>query len=188
MVKKAKNLKVIEAPAILRLDLGCGKNKREGFHGVDARQFDGKVDTVFDLRQPWAWPDGSIEEAHSSHFLEHLTGHERVHFFNELFRVLRPGGKATIIVPSWTSERAYGDPTHQWPPVTGFSFFYLNKQWREANAPHTGYVCDFDFVGGNSLAQPWDSRNQETQSFAQTHYINVAQDMHVTITKPDKPR
>lgn len=179
---KAK-LKAIEAEKLLKLDLGCGPNKREGFIGVDERQFDGKVDVVHDLKKKWPWKDGSVEEVHCSHFLEHLEGHERVHFFNELHRVLIPKGKATIIVPSWTSERAYGDPTHKWPPVCGFAFYYLDKNWRAANAPHTGYDCDFEFVGGNSIAQPWNLRNQETQSFAQTHYLNVAQDMHVSLTK-----
>ena len=86
-------------------------------------------------------------------------------------------------MPSWTSERAYGDPTHQWPPVVGFSFYYLNKAWREVNAPHCGYTCDFDFMGGNGVAPPWDCRPQEVQAFAQIHYINVATDMFITLTK-----
>ena len=178
---KAKKLALVQ-PAALKLDLGCGPNKRDGFHGVDIMEFKG-VDTVADLRGRWPWVDGSVEEVHCSHFLEHLTGAERVRFFNELYRVLKKDAKATIIVPSWTSERAYGDPTHQWPPVVGFSFYYLNKAWRDVNAPHCGYTCDFDFTGGNSLANPWNLKTQEAQAFAQTHYINVAQDMHVTVSK-----
>jgi hypothetical protein len=181
LVAKAK-LKPVAKQELLKLDLGCGKNKRQGFTGVDSRQFDG-VDLVADLTKPWQWKDGTVEEVHCSHFLEHLTGSERVHFFNELHRVMIPGGKASIIVPHWSSERAYGDPTHQWPPVVFFSFFYLNEEWRKANAPHSGYKCNFEASGGNSLAQPWQSRNQETQSFAQTHYTNVCQDLHVTVTK-----
>lgn len=203
-----KKLAAVAAPELVKLDFGCGPRKREGFHGVDALPFDGKVDTVMNIAwrpgkipglinpvtnkdavilksgfAKWHWADGSVDEAHASHFLEHLTGNERVHFFNELFRVLRPGAQASIIVPSWTHERAYGDPTHQWPPVVGFSFYYLNAKWREVNAPHCGYTCDFDFAGGNGLAAPWDSRSQETQAFAQTHYLNVATDMFVTVTK-----
>jgi hypothetical protein len=184
-LRKKQQPVVVEVtpPLPLRLDLGCGPNKREGFHGVDARQFDGKVDTVLDLRQQWPWADDSVDEAHSSHFIEHISGQERVHFFNELYRVLRKGAKVTIIVPAWNSERAYGDPTHQWPPFCGFAFFYLDKGWREANAPHVGYTCDFEFVGGNSISPQWAVRNQEVQAFAQTHYVNVAQDIHVTLTK-----
>lgn len=165
-----------------RLDLGCGPKKKEGFVGVDSIKFEG-VDVVADLRKPWKWKDSTVDEVHCSHFLEHLTGVERVTFFNELYRVLKKDGKATIIVPSWTSERAYGDPTHQWPPVVGMSFYYLDKNWRAANAPHCGYNCDFQFIGGNSLANPWHLKTQEVQAFAQTHYLNVAQDMHVTLTK-----
>jgi hypothetical protein len=44
---KAK-LKSVELPK-LKLDLGCGKNKKPGFLGVDSRKFDG-VDWVADLR------------------------------------------------------------------------------------------------------------------------------------------
>jgi SAM-dependent methyltransferase len=179
-VAKAK-LKQVEAPRLLKLDLGCGPNPRPGFEGVDALDFGQPI--KHDLRKAWPWKDGTVDEVHCSHFLEHLTGAERVHFFNELHRVMIPGGKASIIVPHWSSERAYGDPTHQWPPVVFFSFFYLNAEWRKANAPHSGYTCDFDATGGNSLAHPWMTRNQETQAFAQTHYMNVAQDLHVTITK-----
>jgi len=141
------------------------------------------VDKVVDLTKPWIWGDESVSEVHCSHFLEHLDQKERVHFFNELYRVLQKDAKATIIVPSWTSERAYGDPTHKWPPVVGFSFLYLNKAWRDANAPHTDYKCDFGFQGGNSLAHPWGLKNQEAQIFAQTHYLNVAQDTWVTLTR-----
>lgn len=181
MAKAQRKLAVVPAVS-LKLDLGCGPRKREGFIGVDSIKFDG-VDEVTDLRKPWKWGADTVEEVHCSHFLEHLTGAERVHFFNELYRVMKKDGKATIIVPSWTSERAYGDPTHQWPPVVGMSFFYLDKNWRAANAPHCGYTCDFGFVGGNSIASPWNLKTQEAQAFAQTHYLNVAQDMHVTLTK-----
>ena len=166
---------------ILKLDLGCGPNPRDGFEGVDAIDFG--QPHKHDLRKAWPWKDGTVEEVYCSHFLEHLTGAERVHFFNELHRVMVPGGKATIIVPHWSSERAYGDPTHQWPPVVFFSFFYLNEEWRKANAPHSGYRCNFEASGGNSISQQWQARNQETQSFAQTHYMNVCQDLHVTVTK-----
>lgn len=186
-----KKLKVVETPKLLKLDLGCGKNKRQGFHGVDSLKFDG-VDTVLNLVEPhehhpfsfkpWPWENDSVEEVYCSHFLEHLSQIERVHFFNELWRVMIKDSKGMFIVPSWTSERAYGDPTHKWPPVTGFSFLYLNKEWREVNAPHVGYTCNFTFQGGNSIAHPWSLRSQEVQLMAQNHYVNVAQDMWVTIT------
>jgi hypothetical protein len=126
----------------MKLDLGCGKAAIPGFEGADIIDFGQKW--LVDLTKPWPWADGSAEEAFSSHFVEHLEPEERVHFANELFRVLRPGATARILVPHWRSHRAYGDMTHKWPPVSESWFNYLNADWRKKNAPHdTRYTCDF---------------------------------------------
>lgn len=165
----------------MKLDLGCGKNKKEGFTGVDSIAFDG-VDVVADLREPWQWEDGSVDEVHCSHTLEHLAWPERVHFFNELYRVLKPGAKATIVIPHWTSARYYGDPTHK-EPFSEFGFYYLNKEWRGSNAPHTGYTCDFDSTWGYSLHPALGSRNQEFQQFAVQWYKEACTDIIATVTR-----
>jgi len=168
-----------------KLDLGCGPNKRSGFVGVDIREFPG-VDVVLDLRQPWPWSDDSVEEAFSSHFIEHLTGQERIDFFNELYRVLKPGARATIICPHWAHESAYGDPTHQWPPVTAWTFYYLSREWRTANAPHVPYTCDFHCTVG-SRAEPTDrwanEGDEETRRFRMTRNLNTARELVALLTK-----
>lgn len=166
----------------LRLDLGAGKNKREGFKAVDIRRFEG-VDVVADLRKPWPWKDHSVDEIHASHFLEHLDGMERVHFVNELYRVLKKDGKATLICPHWASCRAYGDVTHKWPPVSEMWFYYLSKEWRDANAPHNDfYECDFNAAWGWSLHPLVAQRAQEYQQNATQFYKEAIQDVHVTLT------
>lgn len=167
----------------LRLDLGCGKNKREGFTGVDVRQFPG-VDVVADLAKPWPWPDGSVEEVHCSHMLEHVPRLQRPPFFNELHRVLRPGGKATFITPHWASCRAYGDVTHEWPPVSEFFWLYLDRAWREVNAPHNDmYTCDFATTYGYSPAAWLTGRNTEYVQEALTKFKEAAQDMQSTCVR-----
>lgn len=173
----------------MKLDIGCGKNKREGFIGVDRIAFEG-VDIVADLRQTWPFEDSSIEEVHSSHTVEHFTAVERVHFVNELYRVLQPGGKATIIIPHWASCRAYGDPTHQWPPVSEFWFYYLKKDWRATQAPHTdsenwpeGFSCNFEVTWGYAIHEQVQARNAEFQQFAVNFYKEAIQDMYATLTK-----
>lgn len=179
----------VKAP-LLKLDIGCGKNKKEGFHGVDSIAFDG-VDTVFDVRSgKWPWDDASVEEVHASHFLEHLDAQERVHFFNELYRVMIPGGKALIITPHWASNRAYGDPTHKWPPVAEMAFYYLDKGWRAGNAPHTdaehnpnGFKCDFQATWGYSLHGHLTTRNTEYQQHAIQFWKESCQDTIATLTK-----
>lgn len=179
---QAKLKKILKATE-LKLDLGCGTYKRDGFVGVDCRKFDG-VDQVVDLRKPWPWADGSVTEAHCSHFIEHLTASERVHFVNELYRVMVVGAKCTMITPHWASCRAYGDLTHQWPPVSEFWFYYLNKEWREKNAPHNdGYTCDFECTWGYGIRPDLTVRNQEYQQYAMTNYKEAVQDMNCTMTK-----
>jgi SAM-dependent methyltransferase len=181
MARKSALVKNL-APAPTKLDLGCGPNKQPGYYGVDSIDFVG-VDLVFDLTQPWPWADGSIEQVFSSHFYEHLTNPQRVHVLNELGRVLKTGGTATIIAPHWSNACAYGDPTHQWPPVTEWAALYWNAAWRASNAPHAGYTCDFDTVTGfgfDSRIQAW---NQERQMFGLAHHLNAARDIHFTLTK-----
>lgn len=175
--------KCIPVPEPLRLDLGCGKNRKEGFKGVDLRQFEG-VDIIHDLTKEWPWFDESVDEVHCSHFIEHLSAPERIHFVNELYRVLRKGAKVQIIVPHWASCRAYGDLTHQWPPVSEFWFYYLSKDWRASNAPHNdGYICDFESTWGYSIRQDLTIRNQEYQMYALSNFKESAQDIIATLTK-----
>ncbi len=174
---------------MVKIDLGCGPHKREGFTGVDSIQFPG-VDIVADLRECWPFEVASVDEAHASHVIEHFTAIERVHFVNELYRVLKPGGTCTLIFPIWSSGRAYGDPTHQWPPMSEFWFYYLKKDWRSEQAPHTdaefwkdGFNCDFDATWGYALHPAIGVRNQEFQEFAVNFYKEAVQDIQATLTR-----
>lgn len=181
---------------VLKLDLGCGKNKAAGFLGVDSIQFEG-VDVVHDLAdrsQPWPWADSSVDEVNCSHFIEHLTNFnekwERVWFFNELYRVLKPGAKCTLIFPHWCSNRYYGDPTHK-EPFSEMGFFYLSKEWRldQGNAPHTdisknqnGYSCDLQCGWAYSFGPALQNRTDEYRMYALQNYKEAAMDIIATLT------
>jgi SAM-dependent methyltransferase len=189
---KSARLRAVQKPELLKLDLGSGPRTKEGFLGVDYRDFGQAIKA--DLTKPWPWKDGSVEEIHCSHFLEHLDHNkhnpERVRFVNELYRVLVPGGKATIITPHWASTRAYGDFTHADKPVSEFWFYYLSRAWRLENAPDNdiqwnpdGYTCDFEVTWGYSLHPLVAPRNQEYQQHALTFWREAAQDMIATFTK-----
>lgn len=185
LLAQIERLKAVPAapPAGLKLDLGCGKNKQPGFLGVDKLPFPG-VDVVGDIGitgVAWPWPNDSVDEVWCSHFLEHLEAAERVHFFNELHRVLRKGGKATITTPHWASCRAYGDLTHKWPPVTEFFWPYLNAAWRDVNAPHSELTCDFDTGYGYTMRADLVARNDEYRTYALANFKEAAQDMQATV-------
>ncbi len=171
----------------MKIDVGCGKRKKEGFIGVDRLKFDG-VDVVCDVgKDAWPWTDGVVEEINCSHVVEHLTGEQRIHFANEACRVLKKGGRCTIIVPHWDSPRAYGDLTHQWPPVSEFWFPYLDAEWRKDNAPHEDrYTCDFACTQPGYSPNPSihiQLRSEEARMFALQFYRGSADDMVATLVK-----
>lgn len=111
----------------IRLDLGCGNNKKPSFIGIDKELFPGNVDVVTDLDVPGMalpYTDDSVDEIRAEHFLEHI--HNLFPLMNECFRVLKPGGKFEIIVPLAESPMAFGDPTHV-RFFTGETFHYFTK-------------------------------------------------------------
>jgi hypothetical protein len=169
---------------MMKLDIGCGTRKQAGFIGVDIEAFDG-VDKVIDLRKKWPWKDGSVEEVYCAHFMEHLEFEDRCRVVNEVYRVLPDGGKFTLIAPYGLAERAYGDPTHKWPPVVGFWFYYLSRAWRDTQAPHTNKLlkCNFSATWGYSMHPEFTMKSQETQQFAAQWYVNAIQDLHATLIK-----
>jgi hypothetical protein len=191
-IKKTPNK--VESTEPIKIDIGCGKNKREGFKGVDIIPFEG-VDIVMDAgNKKWPFKDNSVDEVHASHFVEHLLPKERIHFVNELQRVLKDPeydaagrlskGFATIIVPHWASQRAYGDLTHTWPPVSEFWFYYLDKDWREVNAPHNvDYKCHLQVTWGYNLHPEIQSRNLEYQQNAMKFWKEACSDMIAQISK-----
>lgn len=185
MTEEAKK----EEETFIKLDLGCGSNKKgPEYIGVDFAKCEG-VDVVHDLKiAPWPWEDNSVDEIFSSHFFEHLNGKERILFMNEAYRILKPGKQMVIITPFWTSMRAYGDPTHAWPPICEMTFMYYNKGWRESNKlTHGDYEAinaDFDFGYNHGIAPDTDIsvRNIEFQQLAVRHKVNAVWDFYVTLT------
>lgn len=171
-----------QSKPLLKLDLGCGENKKAGFHGVD---FYSQADTRFDLMTfPWPWKDSSVEEIWCSHFFEHIPGPARIKFMDECYRILIPEAKFTIVVPYWASPRAIQDPMHMWPPVSEQSFLYFNQGWREANKlTHYLGSCDFDFTFGYVLDPETVGKNQEVQTFQIKHYLQAVTDLQVNLVK-----
>lgn len=98
----------------IKLDIGCGNNKTEGFIGIDYHQY-GNVDIVHDIEKtPWPLEDDSVLVATCSHVLEHINPHGGVfvNVLNEIWRVLKPGCQIAFVVPYAGSPGFWQDPTH----------------------------------------------------------------------------
>lgn len=193
--------KEAKEPTVLKLSLACGGNNPEGFKGVDIVKTK-DTDYVQDLLKfPWSqFADNSVDEIECSNFVEHIPHGDSRHdpffqFFDEIYRILKPAtfdpanpniplsGFARIVCPYYSSMRAWQDPTHH-RAISEASFLYLNKQWRIDNKlDHYPVSCDFDFNYAYILNPQWQNRNQEAQSFAIQHYMNVVSDIQVQIMK-----
>jgi SAM-dependent methyltransferase len=89
----------------LKIDLGCGSAKRDGFIGLDAIAAPG-VDHVLDLTTaPFPFPDASVSHVFSAHFLEHIPIPN--HVFSEIGRVCKEGAKIEFWTPYGFSNEAF---------------------------------------------------------------------------------
>lgn len=102
-----------------RLNLGCGRTRRQGYIGVDL--YRGGAADILALADALPFRDGSFDEVYASHVLEHVPKIEDV--IQEIHRILKPKGVLTAVVPyglqgllaAPTHIRAFGwDSFHIW--------------------------------------------------------------------------
>lgn len=139
---------------------------------------------IASVKKKLKWKSNSVDEVNIINLIQFLIPAERISFFNELYRILKVGGKIQMITPHWCSARAYGDLAFVYPPVSEAWIHHLNKEWREANAPWgKSYKCDFDVSGGYGMHQAICSRNTEYQQHAIMFWKEAAQDLITTLVK-----
>jgi SAM-dependent methyltransferase len=129
----------------MKLNLGCADRAIPGFVGVDIVA---PADQLVDLSGVWPWPDKSVDEVLAFDVFEHLP--DKRHTMNELWRVLKPGGIATVGVPDVTDgDGGHCDPTHQsyWTG-SDFEYFEVGDFARERfrNSEYYHILADFEVV------------------------------------------
>lgn len=115
----------------IKLDVGCGKNCKQGFIGVDAIKLDG-VSIICNIdKEKLPFEDSSVSEIYTHMLLEHCVN--IVDIMNEFHRVLKNNGKITIIVPYGTTHQFVQDPTHKTPfNEDTFRKYFINKNYVSA--------------------------------------------------------
>ena len=89
----------------MRLNLGCGYNKRQGWTNVD-RSAACNPDQLVDLESfPWPWEASTIDEIMLNHVLEHLgaTTEGYIGIIKEIWRVCR--NAATVVLSRWLVQQ-----------------------------------------------------------------------------------
>lgn len=208
--EKKPELKMAELAKGVRYDLGAGQSPKEGFEGVDllAPETKHRLDL---FKFPWPWKDNSVDELHSSHFVEHIPDREieerdldlsrcadagipesvikkdfvgkdmMFAFFDESFRILKPQSKMNVIVPCLRSNRAFQDPTHR-RFIPAETFLYFNREWRKANKlDHYRAICNFDVKCDPIVPIEMTTYHPEAQQVKLMHYWNTIVDWTATL-------
>lgn len=81
----------------VRLHLGCGRARLQGWVNVDAQPLPG-VDLVADVTQGLGYSD--VEAVFAEHFLEHLPLDDALRFLAEVHRALAPGHWVRLSTPN----------------------------------------------------------------------------------------
>jgi SAM-dependent methyltransferase len=104
--------------AEVKIDLGCGNARREGYIGLDYVEGE-QVDHVLDLtKEPYPFDDRSVDAVFSAHFLEHIE--EPNHVFSEIGRICKDGAAIEFWTPYAFSNEAF---------VYGHTHFLTEEDW-----------------------------------------------------------
>lgn len=128
----------------LRLNIGSGQKRREGFVNVDLLALPG-VDIVCNLETALPFEDNSVAEVYGEHILEHID--HFIPLMSELYRVCKDGAVLNFRIPYLTSESSFKDPTHK-RFICERTFSYFSRTTQDAeNLPEYGLPMDFEILG-----------------------------------------
>lgn len=133
----------------MKLNLGCGYDKRSGFLNVDVRE-ECLPDLTLDLeRTPWPWESNSADTVIFVHSLEHVGGDQRVfrEVIRELYRVCMNRAEVLIQVPHPRHDDFITDPTHVraiTPQTLGHLSRRNNLEWLRRGAANTPLAIYWD--------------------------------------------
>lgn len=125
-----------------RLNLGCSTDLRLGYENVDIFP---PCDTCVDLAKGiWPWDESSVDEIRAHDVFEHIANPDYPSFMwkpwvmNQAHRVLKPGGKLDLFIPTTDGRGAFQDPGHVtfWTPN---DLFYYCEEFAEWQRFHNAY-------------------------------------------------
>ena len=162
----------------MELLLGCGNNreKKVGLPGLPETWSKDLItldiddhcspDVLHDLnRLPYPFDENMFDEIHAYEVLEHCgaQGDWRFFFnqFDEIHRILKPGGYFIATCPNWDSPWAWGDPGHT-RIISPESLVFLVRSEYEVQVGKTAmtdyrgaYEGDFELITRKEMDHNW---------------------------------
>jgi SAM-dependent methyltransferase len=183
----------------MKLNLGCGRARREGYVNIDRREAV-KPDLVWDLEvTPWPFEADSIAEIVAHNVLQQVGQDPAVFLavISEMHRVLMPGGTIDLTAPHHRSDLFWDDPANVRVINQGvFGLFSKANcaSYRESGEAFTPLAeeldIDFEIVTlSNALHGDWSRRfdagelTHEEAAFAAASTANVVETIGLVIRK-----
>lgn len=114
----------------LNLNLGCGLVRLDGYVNIDNRA-EVNPDIVCDVIEGLPYADNEIDSIRAYDFLEHIPIGKVISVMDEIWRVLKPGGKFNSSTPdAERGQAAFQDPTHVSFWVENSWLYYSNPELR----------------------------------------------------------
>lgn len=134
----------------MKLNLGCGNKKIDGYVGVDFINTK-NTEIVHNLNYfPYPFEKDSVDEILMDNVLEHLD--DLIGVLEELYRILKPGGVIKINVPYAKSDGAFKDPTHK-HFFTEKTFQYFTEGYQYNYYSKARFkINKIDFISWNNRA------------------------------------
>ncbi len=115
----------------MKLNIGCGNKRKEGFLGVDKFMCEA-VDVLADLSHGIPFGESSVDAIWLDNLIEHIA--DIPEFMQEIHRVGRDEAVVTIFTPHFASASSWRDPTH----VHHLSYFSMDHFEKESVAHYMG--------------------------------------------------
>ncbi len=163
------------------LDFGCGANPRNPFQAnelitVDIQNHSNQVPThKIEPGSQLPFDNETFDYISAYDVLEHLSREAPnnlfIYYMNELHRVLRPGGIAVFVFPSFPHRDAFSDPTHVNFITSKSVDFFTNNQIRTTR-PYEGILTNYSVIR-NSKLRRWKRWVYDSQLFNTEEELTV---------------
>lgn len=85
----------------MKLNIGCGRNVKEGFINCDIYEREVKLDKIFDVTKSFPFESDSCDYIYAEQFIEHLEWLDGLKFLRNCYTVLKSGGILRLVFPDY---------------------------------------------------------------------------------------
>jgi len=138
----------------IKLNLGSGSKKLDGWINIDIDP-ECEPDLLLDVTGGFRfhYDDDSVDEVRAFDFLEHIPLGKTIFVIDEIWRILKPGGRFEHSTPSTDGRGAFQDPTHVSFWNINSWFYFCEGPWAETNGIKARFkVIEMsDYITSNEL-------------------------------------